>query len=129
MVAGTMRYLAGRILLLIVAFTFASALTLEAANRYAAIAFSKSTGRWGFGNGYATKEAAIARARQECGRRDAVTTWTKNAWLSLAISDRSPGGYGWAWATTAPRARARARQECIAHNGDGRVVLTVSSHR
>ena len=129
-VAALMRYLTGRILLLIVALTFASAVALEAApDRYAALAFSKSTGRWGYGNGYATKEAAINRALLECGRRDAVTKWAKNAWIALAVSDRKPGGYGWAWATTAARARARARQECIAHNGDGRVVFAVSAFR
>ena len=127
-----MTYLARRILLLIVAFTFVSAIALEAAqNRYAAIAFSKSTGRWGYGNGYATKEAAIARALQECGQRDAITKWTKNAWISLAVSNRTPTGYGygWAWATNAARARANARRQCVAHNGNGRVVLTVSAYR
>jgi hypothetical protein len=100
-------------------------------DRYAAVAFSPSTGQYGYGNGFATKGGAIERARQECGARDAVVKWTRNAWIALAVSSptRSGYGYGWTWADTAGRARAAARDNCLEHNDDARVVVCVSAYR
>jgi hypothetical protein len=98
-------------------------------DRFAAVAFSPSTGRWGYSNGFSTQSAAMARARAECGARDAIVKWTKNAWISLAVSDESPGGYGWAWGTTAGKARGGAVDACLRHNPDARVVVTVSAYR
>ena len=103
--------------------------SVHAADSYAAIAYSPSSGQWGYGNGYPSQAAAIARARAECGRGDARASWCKNAWIALAISDRSPGGYGMAWATTAAGARSRALAECRKHNPDARVITCVSAYR
>lgn len=116
-----------RVLLLIIALALAP--SLHAANSYAAIAYSPSTGQWGYGNGYPSQAEAVARARAECGRADAKTSWAKNAWIALAISDRSPGGYGMAWATTASGARSRAIAQCRKFNPDARVVVCVSAYR
>ncbi|HEX8490220.1 MAG TPA: DUF4189 domain-containing protein [Chthoniobacterales bacterium] len=117
------------ILFLIIALALGLGSSLQAANSYAAIAYSPTTLRWGYGNGYPTQAAAIARARAECGRADARTSWAKNAWIALAISDRSRGGYGMAWATTASGARSRALAECRRRNPDARVVVCVSAYR
>jgi hypothetical protein len=118
------------ILLVVIAFTvgIGSSLT-AAADSYAAIAYSPSTGRWGYGNGYPSQAQATTRALAECGQRDAVTKWCKNAWIALALSNKSPGGYGWAWATTASVARSRALRECRARNPDAHIVVCVSASR
>ena len=125
-----MKNLTRGILLIVFAFALGLAPALQAApgDRFAAIAYSPSTGRWGYGNNYPTKAAAIARAVRECGRRDAKTFWCRNAWGALALSDSAPGGYGWSWATTAAAARRGALRECRARNPDARVVVCVSAY-
>ncbi|MBA2433230.1 MAG: DUF4189 domain-containing protein [Chthoniobacterales bacterium] len=104
-----------------------AASTAEAQNRYAAIAYSKSTGAYGYGNGYPTKEAALARARQECGRSDAKAFRARNSWIALAVS--KTGGFGWTQAPTAAAARAGAIRQCRLHSPDARVVVCVSAFR
>jgi serine/threonine-protein kinase len=124
-----MRNLTRGILLVVFAFALALAPVLQAAgDRFAAIAYSPKTGRWGYGANYPTKSEAIARARRECGRSDARTNWCRNAWIALAVSDESPGGWGSAWGETAAEARAAARRECLARNPDARVVVCVSAY-
>jgi hypothetical protein len=122
-----MKNLTRVVLFLIVALALVP--SLEAANSYAAVAYSPSTGQWGYGNGYPSQSAAIARARSECGRADARTFWCKNSWIALAISDQSPGGFGWAYAPTAAAARSKARALCRSRNPDARVVVCVSAYR
>ena len=96
-------------------------------DRYAAVAFSPSTGAYGYANGYSTKNAAIARARQECGEPDAVAKWAKNAWLALAVS--GDGGYGSGWGTTAGKAREMAVESCLEHNADAKVIVCIPAYR
>jgi hypothetical protein len=121
-----MKNLTRGILLIVFAFALGLAPVVQAAgDRYAAVAYSPKTGRWGYGSDYPTKSEAIARARRECGKRDARTNWCKNAWIALAISDQSPGGWGSAWGETAEAARQAARRECLARNPDARVVICV----
>jgi hypothetical protein len=119
-----------RILLVLFALALGIAQSLHAqsGDLYAAIAYSPKTGRWGYGCNYATKAEAIARAKSECGRKDARTNWCKNAWISLALSDASPGGWGSAWGETRAEAEAAARRECLARNPDARIVATVSAN-
>jgi hypothetical protein len=124
-----MKNLTRGILFLIIALALGLASSVQAADSYAAIAYSPSGNNWGYGNGYPSQAAAIARARAECGRADAKASWAKNAWIALAISDRSRGGYGMAWATTASGARSRALAQCRKFNPDARVVLCVSAYR
>lgn len=124
-----MKNLTRGILFLIIALALGLGPSLQAAESYAAVAYSPSGGTWGYGHGYPSKSQAISRARSECGRADARTSWCKNAWIALAISDRSPGGYGMAWATTASGARSRALAECRRHNPDARVVVCASAYR
>jgi hypothetical protein len=122
-----MKNLTRGILFMILALTLSP--SLQAADSYAAVAFSPSTLRWGYGNGYPNKVQAISRARNEAGSANAKTSWTKNAWIALAVSDRSRGGYGMGWATTAAGARSRALAQCRKFNPDARVVVCVSAYR
>jgi hypothetical protein len=125
-----MKNLTRGILLIVIALALAAGPALQAAgDKYAAVAFSPSTGRWGYGNGYPTKAEATTRALAECGQSDAITAWCRNEWIALAISKQSPGGYGVAWAPTASGARQRALAECRARNPDARVIACVSAFR
>jgi serine/threonine-protein kinase len=126
-----MKNLTRGILFIIVGLGLALGPALHAApgDVYAAVAFSPSSGTWGYGNGYSTKSEAIARARRECGHRDAKTNWCKNSWIALAISNTSAGGWGSAWGETPEIARAKAMAECRARNPDAHVVLCVSANR
>ena len=125
-----MNILRRRILLFLFALVlgFVPALHAEDGDKYAAIAYSPKTGKWGYGCNYDTKAEAIARAVEECGHKDAKTNWCKNAWISLAISDDSKGGWGSAWGETREEAQRAARKECLARNPDARVLVTVSAN-
>ena len=109
------------------AIGLASAVQAQAGDVYAAIAYSPKTGKWGYGCNYATKAEAMARAKRECGSKDARINWCKNAWIALAISDDSRGGWGSAWGNTREEANAAARKECLARNPDARVIATISA--
>ena len=127
-----MTHLGRWITLLIIAVAFAAAARVEAGqDRYAAIAFSPSTGQYGYGNGFRTKAEAVERALEECGADDAITRWTRNAWIALAISDETRTGYGWgaAWAKTESAARALARRKCLQNNDEAHVVICISAYR
>jgi hypothetical protein len=104
------------------------ALQAAPADRYAAVAYSASTNRYGYGSNYRTKSEAIARARRECGPGSTFTNWCKNSWIALAISDRSRGGCGSGWGATPEAARQSARRQCLARNPDARVVVCVSAY-
>ena len=125
-----MNILRRRILLFLFALVLAFVPILHAqdGDKFAAIAYSPKTGRWGYGCNYPTKAEAIARAKRECGSKDARTNWCKNAWIALAISDDSRGGWGSAWGETRADAQAAARRECLARNPDARVVITVAAN-
>jgi hypothetical protein len=125
-----MKNLTRGILLVVITLALAIGPALHAAgDSFAAIAFSPSTGRWGYGNGFSTKSEAIARARRECGRRDSKTNWCKDAWIALAISNQSAGGWGSSWGDTPEIARNKAISECLSRNPDAHVVLCVSAYR
>jgi len=124
-----MKSLTRGILFTVIALALVIAPALQAGDVYAAIAYSPDSNRWGYGQGYPTKSQAIARALRECGRRDARTNWCKNAWIALAISNDSPGGWGSAWGETAAAARSAAIAECLARNPDAHVVVCVSAER
>ncbi|MEN3370027.1 MAG: hypothetical protein V7609_2170 [Verrucomicrobiota bacterium] len=125
-----MKNLTRGILLIVMALALGLSPALQAAgDTYAAIAYSPSTGRYGYGNGYPTKSQAISRARRECGRSDARTNWCRNAWIALAISNQSPGGWGSSFGETPGIARSTAIAECLRRNPDAHVVVCVSSNR
>jgi hypothetical protein len=58
----------------------------SSAARYAAIAYSASTGRCGDGRGFSDLEEAKAEAVRQCHAEDAeVITWARQAWCALAV--------------------------------------------
>src|SRR4051812_19856731 len=116
------------LLLLLIACTLPELLR-AGEDTYAAIAFSPSTGLYGFGKGFATKDEAVEHALQECGGKDALTKWCRNAWIALAVSKETPGGYGWAWGETASAARSAAEENCRERNPDAQLMLCISSER
>jgi serine/threonine-protein kinase len=124
-----MNILRRRILLFLFALVlgFMPALQAQDDDKYAAIAYSPKTGKWGYGCNYTTKAEAIARAKSECGSKDARTNWCKNSWISLALSDKAKGGWGSAWGETREDAEAASRKECLDRNPDARIVVTVSA--
>src|SRR5205814_6412070 len=71
----------------------------RADDTFAAIAYSESTGRYGYSYGYSTRAAAENRAISECNADDAsILVWGRNAYVALATSDN--GAYGYAWASS-----------------------------
>ena len=124
-----MKNFARAVLVIFFALVLALVPALQAApgDVYAAVAYSPSTNRYGYGANYPTKAAAIARAKRECGKGATATNWCKNAWIALAVSDQSRGGWGSGWGNTPDEARASARRQCLARNPDARIVVCVSA--
>ena len=112
-----------------VLLAFCGSSEVEAADKYAAVAFSPSTGRYGFGRGFSTKAAAIEEATLRCGRQDAIVRWCRNSWIVLARSERTSRGYGYgcAWGKNFRDVRAQARANCLEHNEEAEVVVSISS--
>ncbi len=93
------------------------------AGPYCAIAYSKSTGRIGQGEGLNTRAEAESRALAECGAPDAqVVGWCRDGYLALALG-RSPGVYGTGRGDTLKDAQARALEAC--HSNHARIAKTV----
>ena len=95
---------------------------------FGAIAYSSSTGSYGWSNNYATRDAAENRALQECesfsGAGDCfVAVWVENAWASLAKASNL--AYGWAWNTDKSQAEINALQECSQRGSNCSLVTTI----
>ena len=63
-----------------------------AADTYAAIAFSKRDGTYGYGNKYGSRAEAEERALQECGPGCTIVMWVRNQCAGLAVGRGR--GYG-----------------------------------
>jgi hypothetical protein len=59
---------------------------------YAAIAYSKDSGAYGYANKYGSRRAAEERALQECGPGCSVVMWVRNECAGLAVGRGR--GYG-----------------------------------
>ena len=124
-----MKNLTRGILLLVITIAIVIGPALQAADNYAAIVYCTSNDSWGAASGAATKADAIANALAKCNcpDEDVRTNWCRNAWIALAISNQSTGGWGSAWGETPEIAKSKAMAECLARNPDAHVVLYVSS--
>ncbi len=61
--------------------------------RYAAVAFSVKTGKWGYGYDHPSRFSAERAALRNCPAADAeVVTWTQFGWIVLLIAE--DGSYG-----------------------------------
>jgi serine/threonine-protein kinase len=91
---------------------------------YGAIAFSSSTGRFGFSHHYANREAAEQEALDQCGRQGcAIATWFFNNCGALATSSNGPWGAD--RAASERRAEALAQSRCTQEGGtDCRIKVT-----
>jgi serine/threonine-protein kinase len=88
-----------------------------------AIAYSKSTGRYGYAWGKATRADAERVALRDCRASDAfVACHGTNTWLALASG--SGESYGWGWSNeSAARARETALTECSKRGAEGRIQV------
>ncbi|RIK70998.1 MAG: hypothetical protein DCC67_20510 [Planctomycetota bacterium] len=96
--------------------------------RYAAIAFSPSTGKIGHTAGKArTKEEAQQLALKDCGVRDARVFMWGNQWVAVAVCDQRRGVAGFAPGATRDVAEKQALAECQkrARGAPCRVALAV----
>ena len=122
-----MKNLTRGILFLIIALALVP--SLQAAS-YAAIAYSPSAHGGVMGMDIRAKPRRLLARALSAAALVPRTSWAKNAWIALAVSDSSRGGYGMGWATTAAGARSRALarmpQDLIQTRA---VVVCVSAYR
>ena len=79
---------------------------------YAAIAYSSSTGKYGYSYGYSSRARAENAALNNCSGDDAViVVWVENGYAALALGDER-GAYGTGWST---RSRADAEATALAN--------------
>jgi len=84
----------------------------QSSGGYAAIAYSRTTGKWGYSHGYGSRAGAEQAALGRCTVDDAeILVWTRNAWCALALGD-DKSFYGWAWAGSASEAKRLALEKC-----------------
>jgi hypothetical protein len=80
---------------------------------FCAIAYSKSTDRWGESHGYDTRRGAERRALSECGAPDAfIAGWGHNCYVALATGGGGAWGFGWAYSKS--EAQHNALGYCLA---------------
>jgi hypothetical protein len=94
-------------------------------DRYAAIAYSATTRRYGYAWDYDSLAKAQRVAVAGCKAADArPVTWAKNGWY-CALAQGADGSYGSGSGPTAASARMAALSECRKHNNDCRVVVCI----
>ena len=83
---------------------------------YGAIAYSVSSGAWGYSEEYASRNHAQSRAVKECRMKDcAIAAWFYNSCGALASS--ANGSWGGAQGIDEPRARQNAQARCAKEGG------------
>lgn len=100
-----------------------------AAQSFGAIAYSPSSGAWGWSSDYGSRGQAERRAIRECrnrgsGCRNAI--WFRNACGALAKGNN--GGWGANWGNNRNQARSKALRTCRSYGNRGcRIVEAVCS--
>ncbi len=85
-------------------------MNLEARNYYGAIAYSPSTGDYGYSYDYSSRYSAEQNAISRCGAYDCSSLiWFRNACGALAVGNN---GYGSGWGDTKYRAKREALKSC-----------------
>jgi serine/threonine-protein kinase len=109
-----------------VAHLVAAPASAHAADKYAAIAYSPSTGAFGYSYNFATRTSAEKVALAECKGDDAqVLVWARNGWCCLAVGDDN--AYGYSWADNEDYAKKLALSECKKQADNCKIVVAVSS--
>jgi hypothetical protein len=95
--------------------------------KFAAIAYSEQSGRYGYAYGCTCLPDAQNNAVANCGAADAhVVVWVENGWVALAVGDN--GAYGDAWSTSSvAEAEAIALQNCSQYGGNAHIAVWASA--
>jgi hypothetical protein len=101
---------------------------------YAAIAYSPTTGKYGYAYNHGSRWAAQTAALRSCKADDArIVTWVHNGFCALALGDDVSAwgiGYSYGDGATNTYAKQRALHECSKRtNGAGIVVCICSVGR
>jgi hypothetical protein len=93
---------------------------------FAAIANSRTTGRWGSANGWEYRADAENVARKMCHAADAdVVVYVKDGYVALAVGDN--GIYGAGYGTTRKQAEEMALRECGKRTSNAKMATSVCS--
>ena len=99
-------------------------------SNYAAVAYSPSTGAYGYAWNCDSRGEAEAVALSNCSGGDArIVGWVQGGWLVLAIGENNSYGVGYEYGNGADNAVAgeRAMDECTSHGDHVRMVIVLSS--
>ncbi|OAI46170.1 hypothetical protein AYO44_11790 [Planctomycetaceae bacterium SCGC AG-212-F19] len=98
---------------------------------YAAIAYSPSTGKYGYASNYGSRWSAQNAALRNCPVADAkIVTWVHNGFCALALGDDVSAwgiGYSYGDGATNTNAKQRALNECSKRSNGARIVVCVCS--
>ena len=96
----------------------------SAQDAFGAIAYSPSTGAYGYSYDFPSRAAAEAGAFNDCSKHNSgcqVVLWFKNACGSLAVG--ANGGWGTAWAASRKLADKQAVGQCSRNDQGCRPVV------
>jgi len=106
-----------------------SCLQCRADDHHAAIAYSPSTGSYGYYYGHVSLGTAKSRALDRCRGKDArIVAWVRNGWACLALG-KEKGVYGWGVGSSRAIARSAAMQGCRDRTTGCYVAVLVFSGR
>ena len=106
--------------------------TIEISGRsFAAIAYSPSTGKYGYSYNLTSRAAAEKAAIEKCPVADArIVTWVNRGFIALALgADKSCWGVGWSWGNGASNTKAKnyAVDDCKKRTTGVEVAIALSS--
>ncbi len=92
-------------------------------NKFAAIAFSPSTGSYAYAHGWGSRNSAEADAVSRCNGHDARSVvWVKNGWAALARNSNGAWATGWS-----NNSRDEAEAIALSRVRGGRILCWVYS--
>jgi hypothetical protein len=103
--------------------------SVQADDNYGAIAYSESTGNWGYSYDYGSRAQAENSALGRCGRGDCeIKVWFKNSCGALAKA--SNGALGWSYAADSrAEAESLALSECRSRGSNCRILCWTCTSR
>ena len=116
----------GTVVLCMLLVAFGSA---QAYDNYGAIAYSGSTGNWGYSYDYGSRAQAENSALSRCGKNDCeIKVWFKNSCGALAKA--SNGALGWSYAADSrSEAESIALSECRSRGSNCRILCWTCTSR
>jgi hypothetical protein len=101
-------------------------LSEQSADRYAALAYSSSTRRYGYAYAAKTADEAKAAALKWCRADDArIVAWVKNGYIAIAHGHN--GAIGWGWSPERERAVQFAHDNCLRYSSTSNLTAVVSA--